>query len=146
MKLTWTQPVVGIGILLLNTEGKILVGRRKTNPAPKYSIFGGALEMGETFEEAAIREAKEETNLDIKNPKVYAITNNIDTFKEEGKHSISVMLVATEYTGELKLMEPDKCESWNWVDPKELPEPHYDASRMAVECYLKSKFYLTDHL
>jgi 8-oxo-dGTP diphosphatase len=146
MARSWTQPVVGIGILLINTEGKILVGKRKVYPAPKYSIFGGALEMGETFEQAAIREAKEETNLDIKNPKVYAITNNIETFNEEGRHSISIMLVSNEFSGELKVMEPDKCESWFWCDPKELPEPHYDASRMAVECYLTNKFYLTDHL
>lgn len=142
MSRLWTQPVVGIGVLLINKEGKILVGKRKVYPAPKYSIFGGALEMGETFEEAAIREAKEETNLEILNPKVYAITNNIETFKEEGKHSISVMLVSNEFSGELKLMEPDKNEDWFWCDPKDLPEPHYDASRMAVECYLTSKFYL----
>jgi ADP-ribose pyrophosphatase YjhB (NUDIX family) len=146
MARTWTQPVVGIGILLVNDKGKILVGRRKVQPAPKYSIFGGGLEMGETFEEAAIREAKEETNLDIRNPKVFAITNNIDTYKEEGKHSISVMLVSHEFSGELKLMEPDKCESWFWCDPKELPHPHYDASRIAVECYLTSKFYINDQL
>lgn len=142
MSLHWTQPIVGIGVLLINSEGKILVGKRKVNPAPKYSIFGGALEMGETFEEAAIREAKEETNLDIRNPKVFAITNNIETFNEEGKHSISVMLVSNEFSGELKVMEPDKCESWFWCDPHALPDPHYDASQMAVECYLKNKFYL----
>lgn len=146
MALAWTQPVVGIGVILINPEGKILVGRRKTNPAPKHSIFGGALEMGETFEEAAIREAKEETNLDIRNPKVIAVTNNIETYQEEGRHSISVVLVSNEFDGELKLMEPDKCESWVWCDPKQLPEPHYDASRMAVQCYLTSQFYLTDHL
>lgn len=144
MARSWTQPVVGIGVLLINSEGKILVGKRKTYPAPKYSIFGGALEMGETFEEAAIREAKEETNLDIRNPKVYAITNNIETYKEEGRHSISVMLVSTDFSGELKVMEPDKCESWFWCDPKDLPQPHYDASRMAVECFLTSKFYLKE--
>lgn len=144
MALQWTQPVVGIGVILINKEGKILIGKRKTKIAPKYSIFGGALEMGETFEEAAIREAKEETDLDIENPKVFSITNNIETFKEEGIHSISVILVTNEFSGELKVMEPDKCESWFWCDPNDLPEPHYDASRMAIECYLKNKFYLND--
>lgn len=142
MPLSWTQPVVGIGVLLINPEGKILVGKRKSKHAPKYSIFGGALEIGETFEQAAIREAKEETNLDIHNPKVYAITNNLETYQEEGRHSISVMLMATEFSGELKLMEPDKCESWIWVDPQDLPKPHYEASKLAVESYIKSTFYL----
>lgn len=142
MSRTWNQPVVGIGVILVNKKGRILVGKRKVKPALKYSIFGGGLEMGESFEENAIREAKEETNLDINNPKVIAITNNLDTFNEEGMHSISIILVATEFSGELKVMEPEKCESWIWCDPKHLPEPHYDASRMAVECYLRKKFYI----
>lgn len=141
MSRTWSQPVVGIGVILINEEGKVLIGKRKVHPAPKYSIFGGGLEMGETFEETAIREAKEETGLDIKNPKVIAITNNLETFKEEGRHSISVILVTNEFSGELKVMEPRKCESWHWVDPTELPEPHYDASKLAIECYLTQQFY-----
>lgn len=104
--------------------------------------MGGGLEMGETFEACTIREAKEETNLDIKNPQVMAITNNLETFKEEGIHTISVILLATEFSGGLKVMEPDKCESWFWCDPNDLPEPHYDASRQAIACYLNNTFYL----
>ena len=38
-------------------------------------------------------------------------------------------------------MEPEKCDEWRWVDPRELPEPHFDASRLGVECYLKKSFY-----
>lgn len=144
MNRTWDQPVVGVGVILVNKEGKILVGKRKVKPSPKYSIFGGGLELGESFEQNAIREAKEETNLDIQNPKVIAITNNLETFTEEGLHSISIILVATEFSGELTVMEPDKCERWLWCDPKNLPQPHYDASRMAVDCYLKKKFYIEE--
>ncbi len=141
MSRSWDQVIVGIGVILVNNEGKILIGKRNANHANKYSIFGGALEMGETFEECAIREAKEETNLDIKNPKVIGITNNLETFKEDGVHTISVILVATEFSGELKNMEPKKCEGWGWYDPDKLPQPHFDASRMGIECYLKKKFY-----
>ena len=128
-------------VILVNLDGKILVGKRRVKPALKFSIFGGGLEMGETFEQTAIREAKEETNLDIKNPKVIGLTNNIQTYNEEGMHSISVILLATEFSGELKVMEPDKCESWFWSDPHDLPEPHYEASRIAIECYLEKVFY-----
>jgi ADP-ribose pyrophosphatase YjhB (NUDIX family) len=89
----------------------------------------------------AIREIKEETDLDIKDPKVIAVTNNLETYREEGKHYISIVLVADAFSGELKLMEPNKCWGWEWVDPKNLPEPHFDASRIGVECYLKQSFY-----
>ncbi len=97
--------------------------------------------MGETFEAGTIREIKEETNLDIKDPKVIAVTNNLETYREEGKHYISIVLLANTFSDELKLMEPDKCEEWMLVDPKNLPMPHFDASRLGVECYLRHSFY-----
>ena len=97
--------------------------------------------MGETFEHGAIRELKEEFDLDIKNPKVIGVTNNLETYESEGLHYISVVLLVTEYTGELKIMEPDKCEEWLWADPKNLPEPHFDASRLGVQCYLNGTCY-----
>ena len=94
-----------------------------------------------TFEEAAIKEIKEETSLELINPKVICVTNNIETYKKEGKHYISISLLATEYRGEPKTMEPEKCKSWQWVNPNNLPTPHFDASRLAIKCYLEKKFY-----
>jgi mutator protein MutT len=135
------RPKVGLGIIIVNDEGKILVGKRKGSHAQKYSIPGGHLDLGETFETCAIREIKEETDLDIKEPKVIAVTNNLETYREEGKHYISIVLVVNTFSGDLKLMEPDKCEEWMWVDPKNLPMPHFDASKLGVECYLKHSFY-----
>lgn len=137
----FTRPRIGVGVIILNSDGNILVGRRKGSFAQKYSIPGGGIDMGETFENTAIREIKEETNLDIVDPKVIAVTNNLETYREEGKHYISIVLLAKNFSGELKNMEPEKCEDWAWVDPNNLPMPHFDASRLGVQCYLKSSFY-----
>ncbi len=138
---TSKHPRVGIGVVIVNSEGQILIGKRKGGHAPKYSIPGGHLEMGETFEQGAIREIKEETNLDISKPKVIAVTNNLETYAQEGIHYISVVLLVTKYSGELKNREPEKCESWIWVDPRKLPQPHFDASALAVACYLRGSVY-----
>jgi ADP-ribose pyrophosphatase YjhB (NUDIX family) len=135
------HPRVGIGVIIVNDEGKILIGKRRGSHAPYYSIPGGHLDLGETFEEATIREIKEETNLDILDPKVIAITNNLETYRESGKHYISIAVLAKDFSGELKIMEPEKCESWQWTLPNNLPQPHFDASRQAVECYLAGVFY-----
>jgi len=135
------QPKVGLGVIIVNPEGKVLVGKRKGSHAQKWSIPGGHLELGGTFESDAIREVKEETNLNIENPRVMAVSNNLETYREEGKHYISIFLVANKYSGQLTLMEPDKCEEWRWVDPRNLPEPHFDASRLGIRCYLKKSFY-----
>jgi ADP-ribose pyrophosphatase YjhB (NUDIX family) len=84
---------------------------------------------------------KEETNLDIRNPKVISVVNCLDTYREDNKHYISVILTTNEYSGDLKNMEPNKCEGWEWVDPKNLPMPHFDASELGIKCYLNNIFY-----
>ena len=86
------EPKVGVGVIVVNDSGRVLVGKRRGGHAPYYSIPGGHLELGESFEIAAIREIKEETDLDIENPKVIAVTNNLETFSLEGIHYISVIL------------------------------------------------------
>lgn len=132
---------VGIGVVIINKNKEILIGKRLGKYVPKYSIPGGMFEIGETFEEAAIREIKEETNLTIQNPQVIGVTNNLETYAETGKHAISIILLAKQYTGELTVTEPKKCERWFWCDPKKLPEPHFDASKKGVEGYLEKNFY-----
>lgn len=135
------RPKIGIGVILIRRDGKILIGKRKGSHAPYYSIPGGHLELGETFEQAAIRELKEELDISIKKPQVIAVTNNLETYRKEKLHTISIILKAKKFSGEIKNMEPDKCKELLWCDPKKLPRPHFDASRIGVGCYLKNKFY-----
>lgn len=136
------EPKVGIGVIIENNDGKILVGKRKGSHAPFYSIPGGHLNTGETFEVAAIREIKEEANLDIRNPQVIAVTNNLETYEHEGKHYISIILHTKDFSNKPTIMEPEKCEEWIWCDPHNLPQPHFDASTLGVTCFLQKKFYI----
>ena len=137
-------PKVGVGVIIVK-DGKILVGKRTGSHAQFYSIPGGHVDVGEKFEDAAVREVLEETGLEIKNPRVISLTNNLKTFKNEGKHYISLILLAEEHLGEPKIMEPNKCEEWLWCDPMDLPLPHFDASEMGVACYLEKTFYKDFH-
>lgn len=135
------RPRVGVGVIVLNKEGNVLIGKRKGSHAQFYSIPGGHLDEGETFEEAAIREVKEELDIEIKNPQVVAVTNNLETFRQEKLHYISIILLAKEFSGTPRIMEPEKCEEIVWVNPRNLPTPHFDASRRGIDCYLEGKFY-----
>lgn len=135
------RPHIGIGVILLNPAGQVLIGKREGSHAPYWSIPGGYLEPGESFESAAIREIKEETGLDIVKPTVLCVVNNLETYKAEGLHVISVCLLAKEFSGNLAVMEPDKCSGWRWCDPHSLSQPHFQASRQAISCYLEGKFY-----
>lgn len=134
-------PRVGVGVILTNAQGQVLLGKRKGSHAPYWSIPGGHLELGESFESAAIREVAEETGLEIHGPEVVAVTNNLETWRECGLHYISVTLHARA-DGEPQLLEPEKCEGWFWCDPSELPEPHFDASRQSIACWLAGRCYL----
>ena len=136
------HPLVGVGVILQNKEKKILIGKRKGSHAPYFSIPGGHLELGETFETAANREIMEECGIRLKSVQVICVTNNLRTYQEEGKHFISVTLFSDDFEGVPILKEPNKCEGWNWYDPNDIPSPHYDASEYATECLLKNKFYI----
>ena len=135
------RPTVGIGVVIINDKHQVLIGKRKNSHAPYYSIPGGHMELGESFEQAAIREIAEETGLTLIDPKVIAVTNNLRTFKQEGHHSVSVILTCQQFNGQPQLLEPHKCESWQWVEPTDLPQPHFDASESAIKCYLEQCCY-----
>ncbi|MBT8231923.1 MAG: NUDIX domain-containing protein [Saprospiraceae bacterium] len=135
------RPKVGVGVIIENEDGKILVGKRKGSHSPYYSIPGGHLELGESFEAAAIKEVKEETGIDINSPKVFSVCNNLGTYQKEGVHAVSINLHTNDYEGEPQIMEKDKCEGWQWCLPTELPQPHFEASTLAVKCYLDKTFY-----
>ena len=60
-----TQPIVGVGAVIVH-KGKLVLVKRGVEPGKgRWSIPGGAMELGETVRETAIREAKEECGLDI---------------------------------------------------------------------------------
>jgi 8-oxo-dGTP diphosphatase len=59
------QPVVGVGAVILD-DGKLVLVRRGVEPSlGKWSIPGGAVELGEAVRDAAMRETKEECGLDV---------------------------------------------------------------------------------
>lgn len=61
------RPKVGIGVIV-RKEGKVLLGKRKnSHGAGSWAFPGGHLEYGESWEECARREVKEETGIAIKN-------------------------------------------------------------------------------
>jgi 8-oxo-dGTP diphosphatase len=55
--------VVAVGVLLLDGDRILLIQRAKPPAAGKWSVPGGKVELGESLEEAALRELREETNL-----------------------------------------------------------------------------------
>jgi 8-oxo-dGTP diphosphatase len=60
-----SQPVVGVGVVIVDC-GRLVLVRRGAEPAlGKWSFPGGAVELGEAVRDAAVREAKEECGLEV---------------------------------------------------------------------------------
>ncbi|MDD4938164.1 MAG: NUDIX hydrolase [Candidatus Shapirobacteria bacterium] len=115
------RPKVGIAVCVINNN-KILLGNRIGSHGNNTWAFpGGHLEFNESFEECSIREVKEETSISIKNIRFLSITN--DVFKKEKKHYITIFIVANYFSGEVRIMEPNKCREWKWFDWDNLPQP-----------------------
>jgi 8-oxo-dGTP diphosphatase len=78
------RPIVGVGAVILH-EGKVVLVKRRYEPlAGRWSLPGGALELGETLEEGVAREIEEETGLKVAVGPVIEVFDRITT--DEAKH------------------------------------------------------------
>jgi len=129
------RPSVAVIVLVLR-DGKVLLGKRNVNDetAGMFGIPGGAIEYGETIPQAAAREVKEETGLDISTFEFVGVTADRRTAQ---RHWVIIVLKADCKTGEPTVCESDKCESWEWFPIDALPEPLTPGSAHAIEA-LKS--------
>jgi ADP-ribose pyrophosphatase YjhB (NUDIX family) len=76
------QPVVGVGAVIIK-EGKIALIKRGNEPSRgKWTIPGGLVELGESPDQAVVRETKEETGLDVGNPSLMDVVSNVDLDKK----------------------------------------------------------------
>jgi len=77
------QPIVGIGVVIVR-DFKIALIKRGNEPSKgKWTIPGGLVELGESVEEAVIREAKEETCLDVEEPQLIDVVGNVDLDEDD---------------------------------------------------------------
>ena len=129
--------LVGVGVYLFNDKDQLLLGKRSHGQdVGSHGAAGGHLEFGETWEEAAIREIDEELGISLKKEdlKLARVFNDIDW--KENLHYISIAFCARIPEGQApKIMEPDKCESWDWHSLDKLPHPLFVATKNLMKEY-----------
>lgn len=117
------KPGVGTAVIV-RKDNKVLFAKRLKHPGYNQWHFpGGGLEWFEEIEDCAIRETKEETDVDIKNVKIVKVINSI--YKADNDHYVTIWVVADYAGGEVKDMEPTKAEGWDWYAWDKLPRPYF---------------------
>ena len=132
---------IGVGIIVLNNNNQVFVGKRKDNPTNKWQMPQGGVDKGEDFIAAMKRELLEETN--IKNVKIlkeleriyqYELPKNLVGIIWKGKfRGQKQKWFITRFTGQdneinLKTKHPEFIE-WKWIEPEKLPEVIVDFKR-----------------
>jgi 8-oxo-dGTP diphosphatase len=122
------QPVVGIGAVIIQ-NGKIALIKRGNEPSRgKWTIPGGLVELGESLEAAVIRETKEETLLDVEDPTLIDVVDNVD-LDEQGK--IKYHYVIIDYLVHVKagtIAAASDAEELRWVPFDEVEDYNLTAS------------------
>lgn len=114
-------PRVGVAAIVTR-EGEVLLMKRiNAHGSSTWSTPGGHLEYGESPEGCAIRETKEETNVDITAVRFRAMTN--DVFEAERLHYITVWMEADYLSGEAVVNAADEASEVGWFAWDRLPKP-----------------------
>lgn len=125
-------------VLIENQTGQILLQQRQDNGL--WGLNGGALEIGESAEEAARREVFEETGLRLGTLEWFALFSG-PQMQHRYPNGDQVSLVAAiyrcrEYRGELQ-PAPDEVQALRFFEPQALPPDLNPPARPVLRHYLE---------
>ena len=124
----------GVGIIVLNKQNKIFVGKRKDNPGDKWQMPQGGVDEGEDYITAMRRELLEETSIqnieiikEIEKIYQYELPENLVGIIWKGKYrGQKQKWFITRFLGEEKEINLNTKHAefidWKWIEPKFLPE------------------------
>ncbi len=140
---------IGVGIVVLNSDNKVFVGKRKDNPVDKWQMPQGGVDPGETLLEAMKRELIEETS--IKNIKVlkeldywleYQLPKDLVGIIWQGKYRgqkqkwFVVKFFGLDNEINLNTKKPEFIE-WKWLDISKLPDVIVDFKKNVYKKLVK---------
>ena len=130
------RPIVGVGAVIV-LDQRVVIVKRSTEPLKgEWSIPGGALELGETLSHGAVREALEETGLEVEPAGIIEVFDRIypDADGRIRYHYVLVDFLCRPISGELRA-GGDAAQA-RWVSREELPQ--FKLTETATRIILKA--------
>ena len=121
----YKNPTVGVAVILQDDNYRLLLGKRADGG---WCIPCGYVEWDESVEEAAIREFKEETGLDVVLEDVFAVHSNFHDFE---KHTVGIWYLGQWIGGILEAA--DDLLEVQWFRLKEVPELKFPTDKIVLE-------------
>ena len=140
----------GVGVIVLNNENKVFVGKRKDNPVDKWQMPQGGVEIGESYLSAMRRELYEETSIksieilkEINGFFEYELPKNLvgiiwkGKFRGQKQKWFITRFIGNENEINLQTKNPEFIE-WKWIIPDELPKTIVDFKKKMYDELLKT--------
>lgn len=127
---------VGVGAIIVNDLGQLFLARRGAmakNERGCWEFPGGSVEFGETLAEALKREMREEYGIEITVGELLDVADHI--LSEESQHWVSPTYICSIQSGELRIVEPEKCAEIGWFFAESMPEPLSVISQTNLDHY-----------
>ncbi len=137
---------VGVGIIVFNNKNQILLILRNSDPKladsdmhleGTWTLPAGKMKYDENIIECAIRKVKEETNLDICEPEIISISDDINQFT----HYITIGLVAYTYKGKIDLGITKEHVDYGFFDIDNMPTNLCNPSKKILANYQNKCIY-----
>lgn len=113
-----TRPIAGVGVMIQDGEKYLLIKRAANPDKGLWSVPGGLVEVGERIEDAAVREALEETCLDVELVKRLGVVDKIE-YDDKGEvyyHFVIIQYLAVVKGGEMRPMDDALEAVWVTLD------------------------------
>tara|TARA_E500000178_G_C16939489_1_gene715636 strand:+ start:814 stop:1284 length:471 start_codon:yes stop_codon:yes gene_type:complete len=124
----------GVGIIILNNDNQVFVGKRRDNPGDRWQMPQGGVDKGEDFITAMKRELMEETNIrniniikEIDKMYEYELPENLigiiwkGRFRGQKQKWFITRFLGQDSEININTKHPEFVE-WKWIKPKKLPE------------------------
>lgn len=130
-------------VVFVIRDNKVLMGKRKnTFGAGDYGLPGGHLSFGENLIDGARRELAEETGITDGELHFSAVVDDPRIVDKEPQHYVHISFLLEGSVQEPRLMEPHKCEGWEWLPLDNLPKNILVGNRPIFKTFFAKTPYL----